>query len=117
VRIGFDHWNGNAVISDPIAVDYHGPHEIWISTGPLYPGVPADAATKVLGDADRERLHSQVRVALDGKTVISSSNAAYPSLPAQVTVGTNEIGGSSADPKFSGIIHFSGRMNPLTVSW
>ncbi len=117
VRLGFDHWNGIAVISDPIAIDYHAPHEIWISMGPLYPDISAEAAFKGLGVADRERLRSGVRVALDGKTVISATTPAYPSLPAQVTVGTNRIGGSSADATFAGIIHFSGRMNPLTVSW
>jgi hypothetical protein len=117
VRLGFDHWNGNAVISDPIAVDYHAPHEIWISMGPLYPENSADSAPKSVSQADRSRLRSGVRVALDGKTVISSTTAAYPSQTAQVTVGANKIGGSSADATFAGIIHFSGRMNPLTVNW
>jgi hypothetical protein len=117
VRIGFDHWNGIAVISNPIAVDYNAPHEIWISSGPLYPDVAGDANATALASADRARLRSGVRVAMDGKTVIASATPAYPSAPAQVTVGTNRIGGSSADSTFSGIIHFSGRMNPLAVSW
>jgi hypothetical protein len=117
VRLGFDHWNGIAVISDPIAVDYRAPHEIWISMGTLYPDNSAVSTPTGVSAADRVRLRSGVRVALDGKTVISSTTAAYPSQTAQVTVGANKIGGSSADATFAGIIHFSGRMNPLTVSW
>jgi hypothetical protein len=117
VRLGFDHWNGGGVISDPIAVDYHEPHEIWISTLPLYPDIAGKSGPPALGQADLERLRSRVRVALDGTTVISSATSAYPSSPYQVTAGTNQIGGSSADPLFSGILHSSGRMNPAAVSW
>ncbi len=117
IRLGFDHWNGNAVISDPIPIDYHAPHEIWISMGPLYPEKSDGSVQTAIGPADLQRLRSGVRVALDGRTVISATSPAYPSLPSQVTVGANKIGGSSADPAFAGIIHFSGRMNPLTVAW
>jgi hypothetical protein len=117
VRLGFDHWNGNALISDPIAVDYLSPHEIWISSGPLYPDISPNPTPPGLTGVDLARLRSRVRVALDGKTVILSASPAYPSLPSQVTVGVNDIGGSTADPAFSGIIHFAGRMNPQAVSW
>jgi hypothetical protein len=117
VRLGFDHWNGVGFITDPIAVDYHAPHEIWISSRPLYPDVAGNAALPAFNAADRDRLRSRVRVAIDGKTVISSDTSAYSSSPSEVTVGTNQIGGSSADPSFSGIIYFAGRMDPLTVSW
>jgi hypothetical protein len=113
VRLGLDHWNGSVAVSEPIAVDYSAPHEIWISSGPLYP----EGSGKVLAAADRRRLASQVRVALDGETVILSATPAYPSAPSQVTIGTNRIGGSTADPAFSGVIHFAGRMDPLVVSW
>jgi hypothetical protein len=117
VKIGFDHWNGIAVISEPIAVDYQAPHEIWISSGPLYPDISPDGSLQRIGATDLERLRSGVRVALDGKTIIRSATAAYPSSPSQVTICSNRIGGSSADSTFSGIVHFSGRMDPRAVSW
>jgi hypothetical protein len=117
VRLGFDHWNGRAVVSDPISVDYNAPHEIWVSSGPLYPELPDNAAPSGLTPDELKRLRSGVRVALDGRTVITSDTPAYPSPPARVTIGVNRIGGSSADAAFSGIIHYSGRMNPLAVPW
>jgi hypothetical protein len=117
VRIGLDHWNGSAVVSDPIEVDYHSPHEVWISSGPLFPDVAAVAGTPNLSDAERARIRSRVMVSLDGKTAVSSATPAYPSLPANITIGSNQIGGSSADATFSGVIYFSGRMNPDAVSW
>ena len=56
----------------------------------------------MLSAGDWTRLRSRVRVALDRKTVISSATLPYPSSIAAVTVGTNTIGGSSADATFSG---------------
>jgi hypothetical protein len=115
VRIGFDHWNGVAVVTDPIPVDYLVPHEFWISTGALYPDEPSGTPSQELKDFDPSQLRSHVTVMLDGKTVISSNTTTYPASPASVTIGTNTIGGSSADPVFSGNIYFSGRMSPSAL--
>jgi hypothetical protein len=112
VKIGFDHWNGVAVVTDPIPVDYLVPHELWISTGALYPDKFSGSLSQELKSFDRNSLRSHVTVILDGKPVISSNTTTYPALPASVTIGTNDIGGSSADPVFSGNIYFSGRMSP-----
>jgi hypothetical protein len=115
VRIGFDHWNGVAVISDPIPVDYQIPHELWISTGALYPEKSPGVPSQELQNLDLGRLRSHVTVMLDGKTVILSNTTTYPALPTSVTIGTNTIGGSSADPAFSGNIYFTGRMSPNAI--
>jgi hypothetical protein len=112
VRIGFDHWNGGAFVSDPIPVDYLVPHELWISTGALYPDESSESSLQEIKALDRARLRSHVTVMLDGKPVISSDTTTYPASPSSVTIGTNNIGGSSADPVFSGNIYFSGRMSP-----
>jgi hypothetical protein len=113
VRIGFDHWNGGGAVSDPVAVDYHVPHEIWVSSSALYPAHPDDPAWKSIPAADRERLRTHTLVALDGTTVINSSQAAYASSPAQLDFGENRIGGSSADATFSGVVHSVDRVYSL----
>jgi hypothetical protein len=112
VRIGFDHWNGVAIVTDPIAVDYLVPHELWISTGALYPDESSGMPPQEIKALDRGQLRSHVTVMLDGKSVIYSNTTTYPALPSSVTIGTNNIGGSSAEPVFSGNIYFSGRMSP-----
>ncbi|MFY9924681.1 MAG: hypothetical protein WAK51_09400, partial [Opitutaceae bacterium] len=112
VRLGLDHWNGMAFVSDPIAVDYQAPHEIWISTGALYPSKAGDPAWDGIPLAEQSRLRTQVRVFLDGKAVISSATTTYPTGRGQVTFFENRIGGSTADAKFTGIVHFLQRMGP-----
>jgi|GEM_PF-902860 hypothetical protein len=115
VRLGLDHWNGMAFVSDPIAVDYQAPHEIWISTGALYPAKAGDPTWDGIPPAEQSRLRTQVRVFLDGKAVISSATTTYPTGPGQVTFFENRIGGSTADANFTGIVHFLQRMGPRPV--
>jgi hypothetical protein len=58
-----------------------------------------------------------VRVILDGRPAVASETEAYPAAPAEITVGLNRIGGSSADAEFTGVIHFAGRVNPAAIRW
>jgi hypothetical protein len=96
VRIGYDHWGVSGVTSDPIAVDYRVPHEIWISMASLNPGAGQDQTTRT-------------SVLLDGKPALSSALHPYPSLQAEVTVAKNPVGASTADPDFSGAVQFAER--------
>ncbi|MGA2693995.1 MAG: hypothetical protein ABSF76_16650, partial [Opitutaceae bacterium] len=91
------------------------PHEIWISTGALYPAKAGDPAWDGIPLAEQSRLRTQVRVFLDGKAVISSATTTYPTGRGQVTFFENRIGGSTADAKFTGIVHFLQRMGPRTA--
>jgi hypothetical protein len=93
VRIGYDHWSAGAALSDPVAIDYKVPHEMWISIASLYPASGSDS-------------HSAATVILDGNRVLSSAMVAFPTLPAEITIGQNRIGGSTADPDFSGVVQF-----------
>jgi hypothetical protein len=113
VRLGFDHWNGGGVLTGPIAVDYHAPHEIWISASSLYPQKPDDPAWQGIPIGDRERLRTHTLVALDGTTVINAAQPTYPSAPAHVDFGENRIGGSTADASFSGLVHSVDRVDTL----
>lgn len=113
VRIGFDHWGHKATLSDPIAVDYAQPHDIWVTEGSLYPPAEDNAAWGTMDPTARALLKSKVAVVLDGKVVLSQENPTYPSTKAQVAFAKNGIGGSTADPVFSGIVHYSERTGSL----
>jgi hypothetical protein len=109
VRIGFDHWNFGGTLTPPIAIDYKVPHDIWVVEGSLYPDVGDNALWGAIDLAARVRLKSQVEVYLDGRLVLSEARAAYPATKDEVTIAKNRIGGSTADPDFSGILHYSER--------
>jgi hypothetical protein len=91
VKIGFDHWNGGGMVSEPIALDYRNPHELLVKMASLDPGNNA---------------YGGVSVMVDGVQAINSKQSTYPSTPAEVTFGHNLIGGSTADRDFTGVIHF-----------
>lgn len=93
VRIGVDHWGVGGVTSDPIALDYGPPHELWIGMTCLYQN-------------GQSPLPAPVAVILDGRTVVTSKMIPYPSPADKVTVGENRIGGSTADPQFTGSVLF-----------
>jgi hypothetical protein len=93
VRVGFDHWGVGGVTSDPIALDYGPPHELWIGMSSLY-------------QDGQSPLPSPVTVILDGHVVVTSKMVPYPSPADKVTVGENRIGGSTADPEFTGSVLF-----------
>jgi hypothetical protein len=109
IRIGFDHWAVGGKLSDPIAVDYGIPHEIWVTEGSLYPAIGDDALWGAVNPAERARLKSEVAVVVDGKLVLFEKRATFPSSNAMVTIARNRIGASTADPDFSGSLHYSER--------
>ncbi len=109
VRFGFDHWGVGGSLSEPVAVDYDAPHELWINEGSLYPKSLGATDWTALDPAARERREGQIAVVLDGVVVLSSLKPTYPSPLSAVTVARNGIGMSTADPDFSGVVHFSER--------
>jgi hypothetical protein len=93
IQIEYDHWGVGGSASGPIPIDYTEPHEIWITMGSLHP--------------EENKGTSQLStVLLDGRKVLTSAIAPYPTLPAEVTVAQNRIGASTADPNFSGAVQF-----------
>jgi hypothetical protein len=92
VIIGFDHWGVGGSLSDPIEVSYNDVHRIAISMDSLY---PPDV---------RSRMPGTVRVSLDGDEVLEAPWHCYPSSDENITVGRNEIGGSTCGREFTGRI-------------
>ena len=109
VRIGFDHWGYGGTVSAPIPIDYSVPHDVWISTGALYPSSLDDGAWLKL-DADARRfLGSHVSVTIDGRSALSCAGKTYSSAPGNVTVAMNSVGGSTCEAAFSGLLVFAER--------
>jgi hypothetical protein len=109
IRIGVDHWGGAGGLSEPIAVDYALPHEVWLRSGALYPQSPADGAWHGKTPAQQQDLKSKFEVVVDGKLVLVVPTSAHPTTPEEVTVAQNKIGMSTADAGFSGRVEFSER--------
>jgi hypothetical protein len=97
IQVALDHWGGVGAVSAPIPVDYAEPHEIWIDMNSL-------------NDPQGQVGPSPVTVMLDGRIVLSSAIAPYPSTRSEVTVAQNLIGGSNEDPAFSGTLYFVERL-------
>jgi hypothetical protein len=109
IRVGFDHWSYGGKLSDPIAVDYMEPHEVWILEGALFPALGDDAKWGATKPATRKRLKSLVAVMVDGKPALLQTSETYPSSAQEVSVAKNRIGASTADVDFSGVVSYSER--------
>jgi hypothetical protein len=100
VRLGVDVWIRSGQVSAPIETDYFAVHTIEISEGALFP--PDHPMVRALPPAVRDALRRRLRVIFDGRTVIDENVEQYNSQLADVTVGENRIGGSSAGVRFTG---------------
>lgn len=102
IRVGFDSWGLMGAYTEPIEVDYFAEHELVIHAGALYP--PDHPRVRALPEALRQKLRQQVRLELNGRVVLARTVDTHESRPSDITVGTNLIGGSSAEPAFAGQI-------------
>ena len=110
IRIGFDAWAKNAGQTEPIEIDYFVDHEFTISMPAFYP--EGHWKTKSDKKDELEWLRQNVVVAVDGRVVLNQNAYPFPSTSAETTVGENRIGGSTTEPKFSGTILETNRVNP-----
>lgn len=102
LRLGADVWGKALFWSEPIAVDYAQAHVITLSASALY---PADhPAARNLAPAELHRLRNRLSMQVDGRTVMEEKIFAYDAAPGQITAGASTIGGSYAEPVFSGEI-------------
>jgi len=65
-----------------------------------------------MSPASVAELKQNVWVKLDGKTVIRAQSEFWDSPPAQVTVGRNDIKGTTSNPRFSGEVTACTRIWP-----
>lgn len=102
VRLGVDVWGLLGYQTEPIRTDYFAEHEVVIEAGSLYP--ERHRQIENLPPEIRQQLKNRLRVAFDGATVIEREITTYESTPGQMTVGHNQIGSSSCEPRFAGEI-------------
>ncbi len=98
VRFGYDHWSVGGPVSDPVEIDPDRTQELLVSMGSMLP-----SASEGNGDA-YARLRHQCLVFLNGQRVLRCSSRFYPTLPTQIIIAANPIGGSTARSRFSGVI-------------
>lgn len=103
VQFSLDHWGSPLIATEPLNLGGGREHVVEIDLGSLYPeeGVGELSAFYVSRLADLRR---RLRVTLDGREALAAAADFYPATAAQVAVGTNAIGASTADPVFSGRI-------------
>jgi hypothetical protein len=112
IRVGFDHWGVNGGESPPVAIDRAEAHELAISFGALMP--PGDSPLYRQAP-DLLRLRTLLWVSLDGRPIFVTPMAAHPTRPAQIILGANFIGGSTAAADFTGRILAAEDVDPDAV--
>ena len=106
VKIGADVW-GQYVESDPIELDFSGIQSLVVSDSALFPlGHPLVAA---LPQPEQAALRGELRIELNGRTVVRHSCYAYETTQSEIEVGKARFG-SMAEGKFSGTIIGSRRL-------
>jgi hypothetical protein len=103
LRIGFDHWFSGGPITAPIAIDYAKVHDLVISMGSLFPP-QEDLVFEGVDPALVASLKGEIRVTLDGKTVIKAASEFWDCPPGQVAIGRNDVKGTSENTVFNGEI-------------
>jgi hypothetical protein len=101
VQFQWDHWGFGGERSGLVAMDYERSHDLEIDMGSLYPTpvtVPSAAA------AEPAPRRNELTVKLGGVEVFSARGAFYPSTTAELALGANAIGLSSATAEFTGVI-------------
>lgn len=91
-RFFYDHWGIGLWQSEEVPVSTDVPHRLRI-------GLPA-----LLLPPDAEAPEAELRLELDGRTIWSRQVPFYPVQPADVYLGRNGIGASTADQEFPGAI-------------
>jgi hypothetical protein len=103
IRIGFDHWFKGGPLSPPIPIDYAKDHDVDISMGSLYPP-GEDFVFFGMSPKWVASLKETVWVKVDGNPVIQAPSEFWDASPGQVTIGRNDIKGTTSNPRFTGEI-------------
>lgn len=104
VRFSIDHWGYGEVRSELVKIDYARIHILEIDVGSLYPNPP--------GSVEPIGTKRAYRILLNGFSVLEGQTHFHPAERDQIYVGTNPIGGSSAQENFTGRIHTRARRDP-----
>jgi hypothetical protein len=98
LRFGFDHWSVGGPVSELVEIDPDRIQEIVLSMGSM---LPPPAGSEPYAYAILRR---QCLIFLNGRQALKWFGQFYPARPSQILIGVNAIGGSTAGPRFSGVI-------------
>ena len=98
LRFGFDHWSVGGPVSELVEIDPDRIQEIVLSMGSMLPP-PAGSEPYTYAILRRQCL-----IFLNGRQALKWFGQFYPARPSQILIGVNAIGGSTAGPRFSGVI-------------
>ena len=101
VRFGYDHWGLGGAESEPVLIDQKRRSEVVISIGAM---IPPKTDQIYFNNGDLDTLRENVVISVNGQVVLSTKMISHPTLPESITVGRNNIGGSSTTDFFSGEI-------------
>ncbi len=109
IRFGLVGTDLKGPVSEPIRADFGTPHHLLISMGSLYPpnGHPLWGA---LSDDQIGFLERNLRVELDGRTVLNAPAHFHPASPGEVRLGQNPFLAGYSSSAFSGKITSSVRL-------
>lgn len=106
IRIGYDHWGSEGLLSDPIAVDDTRPIRVKVSMGSLFG--PMTPLVNSAGVPWRDWLHVEVNDAV----VRSCRGSFYPAEPKSIVFAANDVGATTCEPRFTGEIIEIGSIDP-----
>jgi hypothetical protein len=113
LRVGVDIW-GFVRLSEAVPADYNQEQDLVVDGAMLYP--PGDPAMRALAPFARAQLRRDLRVELNGRTIMVERRPTFDSPPSSITIGASLIGGSSVQPRFAGwILQVERLPMPLTV--
>ena len=101
LQVGLDLW-GYVRLSEPIRTDYNQEQDLVVTGGMLYP--LGDPLVHALSPFLQSELRRELKVELNGRTVLVERHPTYESLPREITIGSSGIGGSMVEPRFRGEI-------------
>ena len=101
VRFGYDHWGLGGGESESVQLDQTRRSEVVISIGAM---IPPKTDQIYFNNGDLGTLRENVVISVNGRVVLSTKMISHPALPSSITVGKNNIGGSSTTDFFSGEI-------------
>lgn len=102
VVIGLDHWGVGGAESAPVTLNQSRQAEVVISSGAM---MPAKTDTLYTLRPQLLALCDNVIVSIDGNVVINQKSQFHPTLPSNIILGQNLIGGSTTQKYFSGEIY------------
>lgn len=99
IRIGHDHFGGSGALSAPLPLDRGKSHRLLLGLGSFYP----------------PGRNSRLVVLWDGATVFRQDGVFHPATPAQIAIGQNLVGASTAAPLPAFEIEQYEKLTPLAA--